>query len=152
MNEKCHLVLISVDKCPLKENFMISFEELVTSRKSWLNDVLRPWCQQARRADLIKAEPDWVDIAGKVDANKTLWAWAWARFPDLVHESLGIEETTEVEVLLKDGRRFQGFPDSRKSQRGQLILWGYDSLAAKSTEFGPFSIDDIESVRPWREE
>ena len=126
---------------------MISFEELVKSRKSWLNDVLRPWCQQARRTDLIKAEPDWVDIAGKVDPNKTLWAWAWSRFPDLVHESLGIEETAEVEVLLKDGRKFQGFPDSRKSQRGQLILCGYDVVATKPAEVGPFSIDDIESVR-----
>ena len=131
---------------------MISFEELVTSRKSWLNEVLKPWCQQAGRADLIKAEPDWVDIAGKVDPNKTLWAWAWARFPDLVHESLGIEETTEVEVSLKDGSNYQGFPDSRKSQRGQLFLFGYDSVAAKSVEFGPFSIDDIESVRRTVEE
>ena len=131
---------------------MISFEELVTSRKNWLNEVLRPWCQQARRSDLIKAEPDWVDIAGKVDPDKTLWAWAWARFPDLVHESLGIEETAKVEVLLKDGRTFQGFPDSRKSQRGQLILCGYDSRTATSAELGPFSIDDIESVQDWVEE
>ena len=126
---------------------MTSFEDLIASRKSWLSEVLKPWCQQAGRGDLIKAEPDWVDIAGKVDPNKTLWAWAWARFPELVHESLGIEETAEVEVLLKDGRKFQGFPDSRKSLRGQLFLWGYDSVAARSSEFGPFSIDDIESVR-----
>lgn len=131
---------------------MMSFEELVIARKSWLNEVLKPWCQQAGRRDLIKAEPDWVDIAGKVDPSKTLWAWAWSRFPDLVHESLGIEETAEVEVLLRDGRRFQGFPDSRKSLRGQLFLFGYDSIAARSADFGPFSIDDIESVRRCVEE
>ena len=131
---------------------MISFEELVTSRKSWINDVLRPWCQQAKRSDLIKAEPDWIDIAGKVDTNKTLWSWAWSRFPDLVHETLGIEESAEVEVSLKDGRKFQGFPDSRKSQRGQLILCGYDSIKAQSAEFGPFSIDDIESIKRCDEE
>jgi hypothetical protein len=142
----------NVSNHPLKEEFMTSFEELVTSRKRWLNDVLKPWCQQARRADLIKAEPDWVDIAGKVDPNKTLWAWAWSRFPELVHESLGIEETAEVEVTLKDGRKLQGYPDSRKSQRGQLIVCGYDAVAAKSTEFGPFSIDDVESVRRCVEE
>lgn len=126
---------------------MTSFEELVAARKNWINEVLRPWCQQASRVDLIKAEPEWVDIAGKVDPDKTLWAWAWSRFPDLVHESLGIEETTEVEVELKDGRKFQGFPDSRKSQRGQLFLFGYDCVAAKSSDFGPFRIDDIDSVR-----
>mgnify|MGYP000942299374 CR=1 FL=1 len=82
---------------------MSSFSELVASRKAWLADVLQPWCRAALRKDLLLAEQEWIDIAGKVDAEKTLWRWAWSRFPELVHESLGIEETTEVVVTLKTG-------------------------------------------------
>lgn len=93
---------------------MNSFDELVASRKNWLNEILKPWCQAVRRSDLLKAEPDWVDIAGKVDPTKTLWLWAWSRFPELVHESLGIEETSEVQVELRDGRVVCGFPDARQ--------------------------------------
>jgi hypothetical protein len=131
---------------------MTSFEELVTARKTWLNDVLRPWCQQARRADLLKAEPDWIDIAGKVSPEKTLWQWGWSRFPELVHENLGIEETSEVEVQLRDGRTLRGFPDSRTSQRGQLMIWGRAVPTASPVELGPFSIDDIVSIQRCRDE
>ena len=125
---------------------MNSFEELVTSRKAWINEILRPWCQQARRSELKKAEPDWLDIAGKVDPEKTLWLWAWSRFPALVHESLGIEETSEVEVGLRDGRVIHGFPDARNSLRGQLTIWGRDGVVERPGELGPFSIDDIVAV------
>lgn len=130
---------------------MNSFDDLVASRKAWLNDVLKPWCQQARRADLLKAEPDWMDIAGKVPPEKTLWVWAWSRFPELVHESLGIEETSEVAVQLRDGQTIEGFPDSRTSVRGQLMIWGQDPATSSPKEFGPFSIDDIVSVRRQQE-
>ena len=126
---------------------MKSFEELVNARKTWLNEVLRPWCQVACRSDLLKAEPDWTDIAGKVDPVKTLWLWAWSRFPELVHESLGIEETSEVEIDLRDGRTFSGFPDARDTLRGQLILLGTDASTNTLARLGPFSIDDIVSVR-----
>ena len=130
---------------------MTTFEELVAARKDWINAVLRPWCQQARRADLLKAEPDWVDIAGKVDPEKTLWLWAWSRFPELVHESMGIEETSEVKIGLRDGCVLHGFPDQRQSQRGQLIVWGQKATMARLCELGPFSIDDIVSVRRFSE-
>ena len=126
---------------------MNSFDELVASRKAWINDVLKVWCQQARRSELIKAEPDWPDIAGKVQPEKTLWPWAWSRFPELVHESLGIEETSEVEVELRDGRVICGFPDARNSQRGHLIIFGRDATTNRPSELGPFSIDDIASIR-----
>jgi hypothetical protein len=126
---------------------MNSFEDLVSARKEWINGVLKPWCQNARRADLLKAEPDWLDIAGKVTPEKTLWLWAWSRFPELVHESLGIEETTQVEIGLNDERTYVGFPDSRKSLRGQLVIWGHDETTDRSAEIGPFSIDEIKFVR-----
>ena len=125
---------------------MADFEVLVTSRKAWIADVLQPWCRTATLVALKQAELEWLDIAGKVAAEKTLWPWAWSRFPDLVHESLGIEETTEVEVTLLDGRTIRGFPDSRASQQGQLVLWGSDA-DAESRELGPFSIERITSVR-----
>jgi hypothetical protein len=130
----------------VEEITMKSFEDLVEARKDWLQTILRPWCQLACRRDLLKAEPDWTDIAGKVDPDKTLWLWAWSRFPDLVHESLGIEETSEVKVQLRDGRSFLGFPDARDSQRGELILWVQDAITQRSAQCGPFSIDDIVSV------
>ena len=126
---------------------MADFEELVTSRKAWIADVLQPWCRTATLTALKQAELEWLDIAGKVAAEKTLWPWAWSRFPDLVHESLGIEETTEVEVTLKDGRNVRGYPDSRASQQGQLVLWGSDTPDAEAKELGPFSIERISSVR-----
>jgi hypothetical protein len=126
---------------------MSSFEELVSSRKQWLSDILKPWCQSAQRSELLKAELEWTDIAGKVDPVKTLWLWAWSRFPELVHESLGIEETSEVEVTLLDGRVFIGFPDSRHSVQGRLVLWGEDASTQRPSELGPFSIDAIASVK-----
>lgn len=126
---------------------MSNFDELVISRKEWINQILRPWCQQARRSELLKADVEWLDIAGKVTPDKTLWLWAWSRFPELVHESLGIEETSQVEVALQDGRQFDGFPDSRQSLHGQLVLLGIDLDSGRPIEHGPFSIDEIAYVR-----
>lgn len=126
---------------------MSNFDELVTSRKAWIHDVLQPWCRTATLLALKQAEQEWLDIAGKVAPEKTLWPWAWARFPDLVHESLGIEETTEVEVTLLDGRKYVGYPDARASQQGKLVLWGSDPADSDPRELGPFSIEQIRSIQ-----
>ena len=124
-----------------------TFDELVVSRKAWLSEVLQPWCRSASLASLRQAELEWNDIAGKVAPEKTLWPWAWSRFPDLVHESLGIEETAEVEVTLLDGRTVRGFPDSRASLQGKLVLWGADEIDEVPREIGPFSIEQIATVQ-----
>ena len=126
---------------------MDSFAELVLARKEWINTILKPWCQRAIRVDLLKAETEWLDIAGKVPPEKTLWVWAWSRFPQLVHDNLGIEETSEIEAILTDGRTIRGFPDSRKSQHGQLMIWGCDPVSGLPSDLGPYSIDQIAAVR-----
>ena len=100
----------------------------------------------AARKDLLLAEQEWTDIAGKVDPEKTLWKWAWSRFPDLIHESLGIEETSEVVVTLKDGREVRGYPDARKSLRGTLTLLSTDAQG-RIADAGPFSLDDVIDVK-----
>lgn len=123
------------------------FEELVAARKAWIADVLQPWCRAATLAALKQAELEWLDIAGKVAAEKTLWPWAWSRFPDLVHESLGIEETTEVEVTLQNGGIARGYPDSRASQQGQLVLWGSETPDSEPRQLGPYSIERIINVK-----
>ncbi len=123
-----------------------NFAALVTSRKNWIEDWLRPWCQRARRIDLQQAEHEWLDIAGKADPEKTLWAWAWSRFPDLVHADLGIDETAEVVVTLADGREVAGYPDARRSRQGRLTLLG-EVAPGRRGDWGPFSIDDVRSVR-----
>jgi len=130
---------------------MSDFDKLVASRKQWLNNVLRPWCVEASLRDLKKAEAEWADIAGRVDIEATLWTWAWSRFDELVHEGLsGVSETYEVQVTFRDGSRRVGFPDARKSKRGQLFLVcrdrGADRDAAHTYESGPHSIDDVVGV------
>jgi hypothetical protein len=122
---------------------MSSFEEMIASRKDWIEEVLRPWCQQATLKDLKQAEQEWLDIGGKVATEMTLWTWAWERFPVLTHDGLtGVNETAEVTVSLKDGRTITGFPDGRKSVQGKLVL--IDSETGK--EQGPFIIDEVERV------
>jgi hypothetical protein len=125
---------------------MTPFDQLVESRKQWIADVLQPWCRAAPRTDLRRAEMEWVDIAGRADPQATLWAWAWGRFPDLVSEGIsGIEETWPVQVTLNDGHSWTGYPDSRQSEQGQLVLIADDPSAPNST-LGPFSIDEITQV------
>ena len=129
-----------------------NFEDLVTSRKQWIEDVLRPWCRSARRMELLKAENEWQDIAGRAAAEQTLWAWAWERFPALVYDGLtGVNETRKVIVTFQDGETITGYPEGRQSQRGQLVmLVGDETMDSASadqlTESGPFSIDLISSV------
>lgn len=124
-----------------------TFTDLAASRRGWIDGVLRPWCRQATRKDLRLAELEWTDIAGKVDAAKTLWAWAWSRFPDAVHEELGLDETTELTVTLSSGLAITGFVDARESTSGQLVLWTRDPSTNALQSRGPFSIDDITSIQ-----
>ena len=124
-----------------------TFEALVASRRGWIADVLKPWCQRAPRAALRLAELEWTDIAGKVTPEKSLWAWAWGRFPDLVHPELnGIDESSAVTVTLKSGDQTTGYPDARESEQGQLVLVCRDPVTGRTNNAGPFSIDDIDSV------
>ncbi len=124
-----------------------TFAELAASRRAWLDGILKPWCQQASRKDLRLAELEWIDIAGKVDANKTLWAWAWSRFPEAVHADLGLDETVELTVTLKTGQTVSGFADARESTDGQLVLWARDADTGQLQQRGPYSIDDVEEIK-----
>jgi hypothetical protein len=122
-----------------------TFTELVEARKAWIEGVLRPWCRQASRIELLKAQDEWHDIAGRVDTEFTLWLWAWSRFPALyVDELKGLDESYEVRVTLQDGHEVTGFPDARESSRGMLVLFAGSD--AEPQHVGPFSIDDVASV------
>ena len=127
----------------LAQNPLETFDELVISRKRWIEEILKPWCLSAARKELRLAEMEWGNLAGKVDVQKTLWAWAWSRFPLLVHEGLnGLNETHLVNVTLHSGETFQGYPDARESEHGLLVL-----LSSNSKDmWGPFSLDDIQDV------
>ena len=127
---------------------MATFDELVDSRKQWIEQVLKPWCHDAAVRDLKLAEQDWGDIAGRVDPESTLWTWAWSRFADIVHDGLaGVDETSEVRVTLKDETTIVGFPDARETKRGELMMFARsDSDDQASQHVGPFSLDDIASV------
>lgn len=118
-----------------------AFDDLVASRKEWIESTLKPWCRAAPLAELRKAAMEWNDIAGRIDPDLTLWLWAWSRFPALYHEGLsGLDESFQVKVRLHNGTEQTGFPDSRTSRRGTL------QLATEEGDVGPFSIDDVESV------
>jgi hypothetical protein len=122
-----------------------TFSELVEARKAWIDGVLRPWCRQAKRIELLKAHDEWLDIAGRVDQEFTLWLWAWSRFPALyVDELKGLDESYEVRVTLQDGREVTGFPDARESGRGMLVLFANSETG--SHHVGPFSIDEVAGV------
>ena len=122
-----------------------SFEDLAASRRGWIESVLRPWCLQANLEQLKQADAEWHEFAGRVDAHATLWTWAWERHPALVHDDLaGVNETHEVTVTLRDGKIVTGFPDGRRSLKGQLVLVGN---SGGEEELGPFSIDEIVDVR-----
>ena len=111
--------------------------------------MLKPWCATAARSELLKAEAEWHDVAGRADADATLWTWAWSRFPPLVYEGLsGVNETREVVVTLKDGTSLVGYPDGRRSRQGQLVLAASSATDRHQyEEYGPFSIDDVAEVR-----
>ena len=120
---------------------MSTFDDLVASRRNWIDDVLEPWCRTASLADLRKAGSEWGNIAGTVDVESTLWLWAWSRFPDLVNQELSaVDETHEVQVTLEDGRVVTGYPDARETGSGRLVVVSADD------EHGPFLIDEIVEV------
>ena len=130
-------------KVKTERETVTTFDELATSRRKWIDEVLKPWCQQAARKELKQAELEWDNVAGSVDAEATLWSWAWSRFPQLVHEGLsGVDETHEVTVTLKDGSSIAGFPDGSKSKQCVLVLL----CAGATTESRPHSIDEIATV------
>src|SRR5262245_38467653 len=127
---------------------MQTFAALAALRREWIDQVLRPWCQQAPEKELRLAEHEWGDIAGRVDPQTTLWTWAWGRFPVLVHEGpMGVNETHPVRVHLKDGTTIAGYPDNRQSVRGRLVLLcpGADD-DREFDESRPVSIDEIDAV------
>jgi hypothetical protein len=129
------------------------FDQLAASRRAWIEDVLRPWCQQATRKDLLKAEQEWLDIAGNAAPEQTLWTWAWERFPTLVYDGLtGVNETQQVQIELINGESHSGFPEGRRSKRGELFLLLAGDMETASAndlaEAGPFSLDDIAAVNP----
>ena len=120
---------------------MTTFSDLVASRRAWLADVLIPWCRVATRADLSRAEQEWTEIAGKIAPERSLWLWAWSRFPALYVEGLGgLEESWPVKLVRRDGEIVEGFPDNRASSRDQLVI----QTATGPTD--PITIDDIITV------
>lgn len=125
-----------------------TFAELVASRQHWIEESLKPWCRAASWKDLIQAHQDWLNLAGQVDPEATLWTWAWSRFPVLVSEELpGIEESYAVRVTTRDGRSIAGYPDSRKSRQGKLHVLTETPKGSGHYELAePISIDDIERV------
>jgi hypothetical protein len=126
---------------------MHTLAEIVASRREWIDSVLKPWCRAASRAELLAAEQEWADLAGRADPNKTLWPWAWSRFTALYVEGLaGIEESFEVEITLRDGSGYVGFPDARRSRRGEILLVRLGDQG-QSQEAGPFSIDEVIAVK-----
>jgi hypothetical protein len=129
---------------------MNTFAELVASRRAWIDNELKPWCARASVSQLRLAELEWQDIAGRAAPEMTLWAWAWGRFPPLVNPDLGtIDEAQRIVVVLKDGRRFTGFPNARESTQGMLVLVGRTSTEPKRFEtLGPFSLDEIARIEP----
>lgn len=127
-----------------------TFDELIASRKTWIHDILIPWCRTAPRAQLRLAELDWTDLAGKIAPEKSLWLWAWERFPDLVHSELqGMDEASWLEVSLTDGTTYEGHPDARESLHGELVLIGKHPRGGRAMH-GPFSLDNIRSIRKVR--
>ncbi len=123
-----------------------AFDDLIASRRAWLFGALRPWCQHAPLVQLRMAQLEWVNLAGNADVTKTLWLWAWERFPELVHESLGIDEGYPVEVTLASGECVTGYPDGKRSLDGELYLVRLGRTGAAQT-IGPWTIDEIVAVR-----
>lgn len=124
---------------------MKSFADLATSRRDWLSEILVPWCRQACYRDLVEAEQDWGNIAGRVDPAMTLWTWAWSRFPAVVHEGMpGLNETCEVRLHLMDGREVVGYPDRDGSSRGEIVLLSRSEAGFE--QLGPFRIDAVQSA------
>ena len=124
-----------------------TYAELVQSRRTWLSHELEGWCRRATVAELQLAEVEWPDLAGRINPDVTLWRWAWSRFPGLVHAELGLDESRLVSLQLKDGRCFVGYPNSRRSQKNLLTIYGQADEQQPWEDHGPFSLDEIHSLR-----
>ena len=124
---------------------MKSFADLAVSRREWISEQLVPWCRQACYQDLVEAEQDWGNIAGRVDPGMTLWTWAWSRFPAVIHDGMpGLNETCEVRLRTAGGAEAIGFPDREASSRGQIVLVARTESGFE--QLGPFRIDEITSA------
>lgn len=122
---------------------MHSFGDLVQSRRAWIDEVLIPWCNVSSRKDLLLAEHEWQDLAGRPAPEMTLWKWAWERFPVLAEHGLNtINETNPVIVQCEDGRTGAGYPDAQRSLGGLLCL-----IDDQGQLVGPFAIDEISSIQ-----
>ena len=122
-----------------------AFHELSRSRRAWIQEFLIPWCRTANVPSLLKAEMEWGDIAGRIDAQFSLWLWAWSRFPVLYVDGLrGLDESFLVRVTMQDGTQFEGYPDSRATSRALLVL--VDREDGKTVERGPLRLDQVRSV------
>lgn len=122
-----------------------AFLELSASRRAWIQEFLIPWCRTANVPSLLKAEMEWEDIAGRVDAQFSLWLWAWSRFPVLYADGLrGLEESYNVRATMIDGTQHIGYPDGRSSQRAMLVL--VDRVDRKTVERGPLRLDQVQTV------
>lgn len=121
---------------------MKNFEQLVTSRREWIDKILIPWCKTATRRDLLLAEQEWTDLAGRPDPEMTLWRWAWQRFPHLSHPvQPTLDESQCVTVRCHDGREVTGYPEARMSQAGLLFL-----VTESGQTVGPINLDDVSDV------
>lgn len=136
-----------VGKGPKQSPVELTYESVALSRRKWLDEILAPWCKSSSRKELRLAEGDWVNLAGKVAPEKSLWFWAWSRFPDLVEPELqAINETHQIRVTIGMGDIYEGYPDARESTNGVLVLLCRDPSTGRYEQTGPFSLDDIRSV------
>ena len=58
-----------------------------------------------------------------------------------------VGENIQVQVTLKDGTVVQGFPDSRESLRGTLVLVPCGTESGEPNVLGPYSVDDVVAVQ-----
>jgi hypothetical protein len=141
-NRLFHKIANTIQIPPTIPFDMQTFQNLVDSRRQWIDSTLIPWCKEASRKDLLLAEHEWQDLAGRPAPEMTLWKWAWERFPILSHTGLNaINETNCVVVQCVDGRIATGYPDAVRSQAGLLFL----TIESGET-MGPITIDEIEQI------
>lgn len=121
---------------------MTTFLDLAASRRQWIEEVLRPWCMHARSAELHRAEQEWLDVAGRISPDFSLWMWAWSRYPGLVIADLWrIDEAVELQIELADGRAVTGFADTRQSHQDLLVV-----LVTADRSSITINLDDIRSL------
>ena len=114
---------------------MSTTAEIIASRRLWIDEALRPWCAAASAKELRQAEQDWLDLAGRISPDFSLWMWAWSRYPGLVIPDLWrMDEAVELRVELAGEQVLVGFADARRTKRDQLVL----ILTGNRTNYGDF--------------